>query len=120
MPCTARPYWLGGFVVSFASFGRCTIGRNIERGARMNDGAIYRAGWALDDVDWSRFDASKVDKDLLAAVKAATLDAIAHWGSEEVQHGRALARWAELADPTYDFEDAFARFRKLYRPAHFD
>jgi hypothetical protein len=29
---------------------------------------------------------------------------------EEVQHGMALARWAELADPTFDFDAAFQRF----------
>lgn len=110
----------------------------------MSEGVIYKAGWTLDDVAWSQFDPSKVDADLLAAAKAAamveyhaptyvdylhrvykgapqsTLDAIAHWGKEEIQHGLALARWSELADPGFDFEDAFARFRKLYRPSHFD
>jgi hypothetical protein len=109
----------------------------------MSDGVVYRAGWTLDDIDWTRFDASKVDADLLAAVKGAslveynapdyvdylrrvyrgapesTIRTIEHWGEEEVQHGLALARWATLADPTYDFEDSFARFRALYRPAHF-
>ena len=33
--------------------------------------------------------------------------------------GRALGRWARLADPEFDFEDAFARFRAGYSPAHF-
>jgi hypothetical protein len=51
---------------------------------------------------------------------AATLQAIAHWGKEEIQHGLALGRWAEMADPLFDFQAAFARFQSLYRPAHFD
>lgn len=104
---------------------------------------IYRAGWTLEDVDWGRFDSSKVEGSLLAAVKAAslveynaddyvaylkrvyrgaaesTLRAIEHWGREEVQHGLALGRWAEMADPNFDFQKAFARFRLLYRPPHF-
>ena len=110
----------------------------------MTDGVIYSAGWTLDDVHWSRFEPEKVDENLLAAVKAAslveynapdyvaylkrvfrgapeaTLRAIEHWGEEEVQHGLALARWAELADPSFDFHRAFARFRTRYRPTHFD
>jgi hypothetical protein len=110
----------------------------------MTDGVIYAAGWTLDDVDWSRFEPAKVDCGLLAAVKAASLveynapdyvsylkrvfkDApdstirrIERWGEEEIQHGLALARWAELADPTFDFNRAFGRFRTKYRPAHFD
>jgi hypothetical protein len=110
----------------------------------MTDGIIYQAGWTLEDVDWSRFDASQVDSALLAAVKAAslveynaadyvtylkrvyrgapdsTLRAIEHWGEEEIQHGLALGRWAEMADPRFDFRNAFARFRELYRPAHFE
>jgi hypothetical protein len=110
----------------------------------MTDGTIYEAGWSLDDVDWSRFDESKVDPSLLAAVKAASLveynapdyvsylkrvyrgapesviRAIEHWGEEEIQHGMALGRWAQLADPSFDFKGAFARFRALYRAPHFE
>ena len=106
-------------------------------------GTVYSAGWTLDDIDWSKFDAAKVDADLLATVKAAslveynapdyvvylgrifhsagpqTLAAIEQWGVEEVQHGQALSRWAELADPSFKFDKAMARFRAGYRPAHF-
>ncbi len=109
----------------------------------MPDGIIYEAGWTLDDINWSLFEASKVTPELLASVKAASLveynapdyvsylkrvfkdapesviSTIEHWGEEEVQHGRALARWAELADPGFNFKAAFTRFRALYRPAHF-
>lgn len=104
---------------------------------------IYKQGWSLDDVQWYAFDGAKVDAEMLAAVKAAALveanapdyvtylqrvfrdngqnilDAIERWGSEEAQHGRALGRWAEMADPGFRLEDAFARFRKGYTPAHF-
>src|SRR5436309_1605085 len=99
----------------------------------MSVGAIYAAGWTLDDVGWERFDGSRVEPGLLAAVKAASLvefaapdyvtylkrifhnsDAktiadIERWGREEIQHGLALGRWAELADRTFDFKSAFAR-----------
>jgi hypothetical protein len=109
----------------------------------MSD-VIYSAGWTLDDVDWSLFEPASVDPDLLAAVKAAslveynapdyvaylkrvykgapdaTIRSIEHWGEEEIQHGLALARWAELADPSFDFNRAFARFRTKYRPPHFE
>ena len=115
----------------------------LERDEAMTEGAIYKSGWTLDDVDWSRFDAAKVDPELLAAVKTASLveynapdyvgylkqvyrdgpasvlARIEQWGTEELQHGRALARWAALADPGFDFGHAFARFHTLYRPAHF-
>lgn len=93
--------------------------------------------WTLDDIAWNDFDAAKVDADILRAVKAAALveynapdyvtylcnvfadkpeikDVIQQWGREEVQHGQALARWATLADPQFDFEQAMARFRKSY------
>jgi len=96
------------------------------------------ARWTLDDIDWTAFDAGKVDADLLRAVKAAALvefnapdyvtylcnvfadkpavqEAVREWGAEETQHGKALARWAALADPSFDFDDAFARFRQGYR-----
>ena len=95
-------------------------------------------GWTLDDIAWTRFDARKVDPDLLAAAKAAALvehngtdyeiylrrvfaadpafaDAVSAWAREEVRHGKALARWARMADPSFDFEAAFARFTAGYR-----
>jgi hypothetical protein len=94
--------------------------------------------WTLDDVPWDRFDPAKIDSELVPIVKAASLvehngQAYAHhlcrvfaddpefrqtarrWGEEEVQHGRALARWAALADPAFDFDAAFARFREGFR-----
>jgi hypothetical protein len=109
----------------------------------MTNGTIYHGGWSLDDVAWNKFDAAKVDTRLLAAVKAAslveynapdyvtylsrvfqdgpaqTLTDLERWGQEEIQHGQVLGRWAEMADSTFSFEDAFARFRAGYRPAHF-
>ncbi len=36
------------------------------------------------------------------------------WAEEEVQHGDALAKWAELADPGWDFPAAFQRYRDGY------
>jgi hypothetical protein len=104
---------------------------------------VHRQGWKLDDVSWDAFQPDAVDPILLAAIKAAALveynapdyvtylkrvfrDAgpnllsdIERWGAEESQHGRALGRWAETADPAFKLEEAFARFRKGYTPAHF-
>lgn len=109
----------------------------------MPDGAVYQAGWTLDDIPWSHFDASRIDPTLLRAVKAASLVEynapdyvqylsrvyrsaspeivrdIERWGNEEIQHGLALGRWAELADPAFNFQAAFARFHALYRAPHF-
>jgi hypothetical protein len=109
----------------------------------MTVNAVYKQGWTMDDIHWSLFDPSKVEPMLLAAVKSAalveynapdyvaylkrvfsggppgTLAAIEQWGREEAQHGRALGRWAEMADPGFKLEDAFARFRRGYTPAHF-
>lgn len=45
---------------------------------------------------------------------AAFQAAARHWGDEEVQHGQALARWAALADPGFDFVAGFQRFRDGY------
>lgn len=91
------------------------------------------AHWSLEDIDWHAFDPAKVDGDIVMVVKAAALvehnggdygtylrnvfhddpvfaEAAANWAREEIQHGQALRRWAELADPSFDFESAFARF----------
>jgi hypothetical protein len=101
---------------------------------------VYHQGWTLADVSWSLFDASSVDPTMLAAIKAAalveynapdyvaylkrvfhdskpeTLNWIERWGAEEAQHGKALGRWAEMADPSFKLDDAFARFRQGYSP----
>ncbi len=99
--------------------------------------------WTLEDIAWSRFDSTMVDPETVKAVKAASMvefnatDYVAYlrqvfpgdpemtasierWGREEVQHGQALAAWAKLADPSFDFDSAFARFRAGYRPPHFE
>lgn len=95
------------------------------------------AHWTLDDIPWEKFDRRCVPPDLLRAVKAAAmvehnaLDYVTYlcsvfaedaafqaaarqWGGEEVQHGEALARWAALADPSFDFAAGFQRFRDGY------
>ncbi len=93
----------------------------------------YPKHWTLDDIPWGSFDPSKVDPDMLRVVKGAALveynggiyaeylssvfhddlefqEAAQRWGAEEVQHGKALARWAKLADPDFDFERRFGDF----------
>ena len=41
--------------------------------------------------------------------------AVEHWGVEETQHGDALGRWGEIADPGWNFQAAFARYRAGYQ-----
>jgi hypothetical protein len=94
--------------------------------------------WSLDDIPWHRVDHTKIDPEILRIIKAASLveyngGAYAHhlcrifhddpdfqqsarrWGEEEIRHGQALGRWAELADPEFSFDTAFARFLAGYR-----
>jgi rubrerythrin len=94
--------------------------------------------WTLDDIPWHRFQRDKLDPEIVRIVKAASLveqngaayarhlcrvfaddpefQATARrWGEEETQHGQALARWAALADPDFDFAEAFARFQAGFR-----
>jgi len=97
-----------------------------------------RKHWTLEDICWADFASAKVDPEILKVVKAASLvehnggdyaaylcnvfsddavfqQAARDWAVEEVQHGRALGRWAELADPGFDFAAAFACFTAGYR-----
>ncbi|HYF07171.1 MAG TPA: ferritin-like domain-containing protein [Acetobacteraceae bacterium] len=94
--------------------------------------------WRIEQVAWDRFDASKVDPAIVPIVKAAAmverngtdyalyLNSVFHddpdfrqaadnWAVEEVQHGDALGRWSVLADPSWDYEAAFARYREGYK-----
>jgi hypothetical protein len=94
--------------------------------------------WTLDDIPWERFDPAKVDAEILYLAKAASLvernggdyaqylcnvfaddpafqEVARRWGDEEIQHGAALGRWAELADPRFGHEAACARFTAGFR-----
>ena len=98
-----------------------------------------KAGWTLDDIAWDDFDRSKVDPEIVKLIKAASMveyngadytdylcnvfaddpdfqDAARKWGREEIQHGQALAAWAEKVDPDFDFDASFKRFVEGFRP----
>lgn len=95
--------------------------------------------WQLEDIAWDRFDATEVSAEIVPLIKSAALverngrtyaaylwrvfagDAafgaeIGRWADEEVQHGEALARWAQLADPAWNFEAARDIFNAGYQP----
>ena len=95
--------------------------------------------WRIEDIAWDRFDAAKAAPEVIPLIKAASLverngreyagylfrvfaadselcDAIEQWAEEEVQHGDALGRWAQLADPQWDFCVARDRFNAGYKP----
>ena len=94
--------------------------------------------WTLDDIDWSVLKPALVTAELLSAVKTAALveansaDYVVYlnnvfkddpefcavadrWGDEEIQHGEALGHWADLVDPSFNFKERLAHFRRLYR-----
>jgi rubrerythrin len=93
--------------------------------------------WTVADLPWDRFEPDKLDPDTLKVIKAAALvesgggkygrylcnifsddprfqQAAREWAVEEVRHGEALGRYAELADPTFNLARAFARFDAGY------
>lgn len=93
------------------------------------------AGWTVDDIPWDAFDSSRVDPDIVPMIKAAAiveynagdyrtylnrvfhddervLKAVDGWANEEVIHGIALGKWAELADPSFEFNASFQKFIK--------
>ncbi len=108
-----------------------------DRSAAPNE-AILMKHWRLEDVAWDRFDPAQVDPSIVPLVKAAAMverngvdyavylgrvfvddpdfrRASDNWAIEEVQHGDALGRWAMLADPGWNFEAAFQRYRDGYK-----
>ena len=94
--------------------------------------------WRIEQVAWDRFDPSRLDPEVVPLVKAAAMverngddyalylksvfrddpdfqQAAENWAVEEIQHGDALGKWAMLADPTWDFHAAFARYRESFK-----
>jgi hypothetical protein len=94
--------------------------------------------WRIEDVAWDRFTPALADPELVPLVKAAAMverngtdyaiylnrvfgddpdfrRAADYWAAEEVQHGDALGRWAMLADPTWDYEAAFTRYKAGFK-----
>lgn len=90
-------------------------------------------------IDWDRFDPTLIDPALVAVVRATCLlesrsdlyrdhllgvlperfaAGVERWANEESHHGRALARWLALADPTFRPDEAMQRF--LAVPYHDD
>jgi hypothetical protein len=93
--------------------------------------------WTSDDIPWGSFDNKKTDPEILKLIKAAALteynaasytqylknvfagDAafcglVEGWQREEEQHGLVLGRYAQLADPDFDFQAAFQKFHDGY------
>lgn len=91
------------------------------------------------DIPWDKFDPSKVDPELLKIIKAASMvefnardyatylnnvfyddpgfqEEANAWAYEEVQHGEALGKWAEYADPDWNHAKHFERFVAGFRP----
>ena len=94
--------------------------------------------WSQETIPWDEFDRTLVDPNIVPVIKAPCLveanpkdygaylcnifhddprirKAIRGWVVEETLHGQALARWARLVDPRFDFDRAFARFTDGFR-----
>lgn len=91
--------------------------------------------WNFEDINWSLFDPRKVNPEILKLIKAGSV--IEHngsdygrylknvfasdyqlqmeiegWSKDEIKHGKVLAEWVKLADPTFNFEDRFNAYVK--------
>jgi len=110
----------------------------MKRTEAMQQAVARKRHWTLEDIPWGQFEPAKADPEILKVVKAAAMvehnggdyaaylcgvfhddpefqEVARHWAEEEVQHGKALAAWAKLADPNFDFEAAFKRFTEGFK-----
>jgi len=94
--------------------------------------------WKFEDINWSEFDPSKVDPQILSIIKAGSVverngfdygaylknvfhgdvgftDEVNDWELDEVKHGEVLAEWVKLADQSYNFDNAYSKFRCGYK-----
>ncbi len=93
--------------------------------------------WKFEDINWSLFDPSKVNPEILALIKAGSViehngtdygrylgnvfegdkefgKEIEPWAKDEVKHGKVLAQWVKMADPDFDFDERFKMYVKGY------
>jgi len=91
------------------------------------------AKWEFEDINWSLFDPQKMDPETVRIIKAGSviehngsdyglylkgvfegdallLKEIETWSQDEIKHGKVLAQWVKLADPSYDFEERFKAY----------
>ncbi|MBA3813575.1 MAG: ferritin-like domain-containing protein [Alphaproteobacteria bacterium] len=89
--------------------------------------------WKFEDIDWSLFDPEKVNPETIRVLKAGSVveyngsdyglylkgvfegdtlfeKEIEAWSKDEIKHGRVLAQWVTLADPTYNFDERFKAY----------
>jgi rubrerythrin len=94
--------------------------------------------WKLEQIDWLKFDITKVDVRMVPLVKMASLveynsgdyvdyllnvfkgdseieAEIRAWGDDERLHGTALRLYAEKVDPNFDFEKSFKKFTSTFK-----
>jgi rubrerythrin len=94
--------------------------------------------WNIEDISWQQFRPDLVDPGLLKLIKTASVveenapayaehlarlfphdqvmqDQFRVWAKEEVQHGETLGRWAEIADPSFNFRESFEAFQQGYQ-----
>src|SRR5712671_8011644 len=108
----------------------------------IGDRSSARRHWSLEDIPWHaiQHDAVARNKAFFYLVASASLMESAtdlytenlidffvddkevtswlehYWLPEELQHGRALRRYVEIAWPEFDWEPAFRRFVEEFRP----
>lgn len=89
--------------------------------------------WKFEDIDWSLFDPRKVNPEIVRVLKAGSVvehngsdyglylkgvfagdklfeKEIDSWSKDEIKHGKVLAHWVTLADPSYNFEERFKAY----------
>jgi hypothetical protein len=108
--------------------------------AKIEDGSGRQQRWTLDDIPWDKLESGVVaaEEELFILVVSASFIEIAtdlyvhnllehfgkdgevgtwlsqHWEHEELQHGRALKRYVQLAWPEFDWEKVQQSFFREY------
>ncbi len=101
--------------------------------SRLRD--VREGRWVIESIAWKRFDASKVDSNILRNVRAAAITRrseadynvrlfaddpavaadVAAQANSEIRHSIALGKWVHLVDAEWDFDAAYARFQEGYK-----